>query len=68
VTIADIPPSESACILAELNHLLRDHFHISHSTIQFEHIGCGETVRCVVPPEQMTAGGHEHHHHHGHVH
>jgi cobalt-zinc-cadmium efflux system protein len=66
VTIADIPPSESACILGELNHLLRDHFQISHTTIQFEHIGCGELVRCVVPPEQMASGGHEHHH--GHVH
>jgi cobalt-zinc-cadmium efflux system protein len=68
VTIADIPPSESACILAKLNHLLRDHFHISHTTIQFEHIGCGELEGCVVPPEQMAAAGHEHHHHHGHVH
>ena len=66
ITIADIPPSESACILSDLNHVLRDHFHISHSTIQFEHIGCGELVRCVVPPEQM-AGTHEHHHH-GHAH
>jgi cobalt-zinc-cadmium efflux system protein len=64
VTIADIPPSESACILGELNHLIRDHFHITHTTIQFEHIGCGELVRCVVPPEQMAAGGQEHHHHH----
>ncbi|HVU45949.1 MAG TPA: cation diffusion facilitator family transporter, partial [Terracidiphilus sp.] len=42
VTIADIPPSESACILVKLNHLLHEHFHISHTTIQFEHIGCGE--------------------------
>jgi cobalt-zinc-cadmium efflux system protein len=66
VKIDDIPPSASACILADLNHVLRDHFHISHSTIQFEHIGCGELVRCVVPPEQM-AGTHEHHHH-GHAH
>ena len=66
VTIADIPPSESACILAKLNHLLQDHFHISHTTIQFEHIMCGELAGCVVPPEQMTAG-HEHHHH-GHAH
>ena len=62
VKIDDIPPSASACILSDLNHVLRDHFHISHSTIQFEHIGCGELVRCVVPPEQM-AGTHEHHHH-----
>ena len=66
VKIDDIPPSASACILADLNHVLRDHFHISHSTVQFEHIGCGELVRCVVPPEQM-AGTHEHHHH-GHAH
>ena len=66
VKIDDIPPSASACILSDLNHVLRDHFHISHSTIQFEHIGCGELVRCVVPPEQM-AGTHEHHHH-GHAH
>ncbi|HTW79500.1 MAG TPA: cation diffusion facilitator family transporter [Terracidiphilus sp.] len=67
VTITDIPPSESACILEKLNHLLREHFHISHTTIQFEHIGCGEVEGCVVPPEEMTAG-HEHAHHHGHSH
>ncbi len=65
VTIADIPPSESACILAKLQHLLRDHFQISHTTIQFEHIGCGELAGCVVPPEEM-AGSHEHHHGHAH--
>src|ERR1022692_634967 len=34
VTIDDIPPSESACILQKLNHVLKDHFHISHTTIQ----------------------------------
>ncbi len=67
VTIADIPPSESACIREKLNHLLRDHFRISHTTIQFEHIGCGEVEGCVVPPEEM-AGSHEHVHHHGHAH
>ena len=61
VTIADIPPSESACILTRLNHLLRQHFCISHTTIQFEHIGCGELEGCVVPPEQMAAS-HEHQH------
>jgi len=36
VTIADIPPSESACILVKLHHVLREHFRIVHSTIQFE--------------------------------
>jgi cobalt-zinc-cadmium efflux system protein len=65
VQIADIPPSESACILMNLNHVLKDHFHISHTTIQFEHIGCEALEGCVVPPEQMTT---ESEHHHGHVH
>ncbi len=66
VTIADIPPSESACILVKLNHVLRDHFHISHTTIQFEHIGCGELEGCVVPIEEMASGAV--HSHHGHTH
>ena len=66
VTIADIPPSESACILAKLNHVLRDHYHISHATVQFEHIGCGELEGCVVPLEEMVSG--VEHSHHGHAH
>src|ERR1700728_2885776 len=65
VCIADIPPSESACILTKLNHLLREHFYISHTTIQFEHIGCGELEGCVVPPEAMAGSPEQHH---GHVH
>ncbi len=68
VTIADIPPSESACILVNLNHILKDHFHISHTTIQFEHVGCEETHGCVVPIEEMAATEEHSHHHHGHVH
>jgi cobalt-zinc-cadmium efflux system protein len=69
VTIADIPPSESACILVKLNHVLREHFYISHTTIQFEHLCCEELEGCVVPIEEMTGGhGHEHAHHHGHAH
>ncbi len=65
VQIADIPPSESACILMNLNHVLKDHFHIAHTTIQFEHIGCEALHGCVVPPEEMTGGGQAHH---GHAH
>jgi cobalt-zinc-cadmium efflux system protein len=68
VTIADIPPSESACILKKLNHVLSDHFQISHATIQFEHIGCGDLEGCVVPMEKMTREDTHDHHHHGHVH
>jgi cobalt-zinc-cadmium efflux system protein len=66
VTIADIPPSESACILARLHHVLHDHFHISHTTVQFEHIGCGELEGCVVPMEEMSSGAAAGQH--GHVH
>ena len=67
VTIADIPPSESACILVKLNHVLRDHFHIAHTTIQFEHVGCEDLGGCVIPPEEMT-GYSSQLHHHGHLH
>jgi cobalt-zinc-cadmium efflux system protein len=67
VTIADIPPSESNCILVNLNHVLKEHFHISHTTIQFEHIGCEETHGCVVPVAEMASHS-QVGHHHGHAH
>lgn len=66
VTIADIPPSESACILEKLNHVLRDHFNICHSTIQFEHENCTILDTCVVPPEAMSTDAGRHHHGHSH--
>lgn len=65
VTIADIPPSESACILTSLKEILHGRFEINHTTIQFEHIGCEALEGCVTPPEAM-AGGHVHHHGHAH--
>jgi len=68
VTIPDIPPSESACIREELNHVLKDHFDICHTTIQFEHTGCEELEGCVVPIEEMASGAGAEHIHHGHVH
>jgi len=63
VTIADIPPSESACILLHLNSLLRERFCISHTTIQFEHIGCEALEGCVTPAAEI-AGVHDHGHAH----
>jgi cobalt-zinc-cadmium efflux system protein len=69
VCIADIPPSESACILTHLNHVLKEHFQIAHTTIQFEHDVCGELEGCVVPMDEMTGPASAHaHHHHGHAH
>ena len=65
VCIADIPPSESARILVNLNHVLKEHFQIAHTTIQFEHDICAELEGCVVPMEEMAthAAGHDHHGH-----
>ena len=69
VTIADIPPSESVVILARLNHELKDHFHIGHTTIQFEHVGCATVDDCVVSMEELANGVEDDdHHHHGHHH
>lgn len=38
--IADVPLSESRCVLAEINRVLAGRFGIHHTTIQFEHLGC----------------------------
>jgi cobalt-zinc-cadmium efflux system protein len=66
VTIDDIPPSESATILDKLKHVLKDHFNICHTTIQFEHENCEVLEGCVVPMEEMASGADPGHH--GHVH
>ena len=67
VCIANIPPSESACILEKLNHVLKDHFQIAHTTIQFENDVCAELEGCVVPMEEMATPTASHSHH-GHAH
>jgi cobalt-zinc-cadmium efflux system protein len=66
VTIADIPPSESARILDEINGTLLRKFHIHHTTIQFEHGECEVAHGCLMPVEEVNS--HAHHHHHGHSH
>jgi cobalt-zinc-cadmium efflux system protein len=68
VTIADIPPSESAAILGRLNHVLKGHFQIGHTTIQFEHVGCGGVEVCVIPMEELANGAQGCGHGHGHTH
>jgi cobalt-zinc-cadmium efflux system protein len=67
VTIAEMPMSECGDILAEINCALRDRFHITHTTIQFEITGCETTHGCSAPPELESVGAHSHHHH-GHSH
>ena len=69
VTVADMPMSDCGCILEGINHTLRDRFHITHTTIQFEITGCETTHGCSAPPELETVGAHDHHHHgHNHMH
>lgn len=64
VTIADIPPSESARILAEINSTLRDEFRVHHTTIQFENAECEIAHGCVIPVDIVET----HHLLHGHLH
>lgn len=47
VVIEDMPTSESELILADVNRVLADRFHIHHATIQFEHRRCAAADDCV---------------------
>ena len=47
VVIEDMPTSESELILADVNRVLADRFHIHHVTIQFEHTRCAAADVCV---------------------
>jgi cobalt-zinc-cadmium efflux system protein len=66
VTIPEMPLSECTSILDAINCALRDRFHITHTTIQFEITGCETTHGCSAPPPLETAG--HGHRHHGHAH
>jgi cobalt-zinc-cadmium efflux system protein len=46
VLIEDMPPSSSETILQKINCLLRDRFHIDHTTVQFEHTRCAVDGNC----------------------
>jgi len=64
VLIQDVPPSESDCILRRLNTMLADHFHISHTTVQFEHVSCAISESgCAIPVHLESHAGHHHHQH-----
>jgi len=68
VTIAEMPMSECGDILTGINCALRDRFHITHTTIQFEITGCETTYGCSAPPDLEAVGVHNHHHGHDHSH
>jgi cobalt-zinc-cadmium efflux system protein len=61
VLIEDVPPSASDAILRRLNGVLADRFHISHTTVQFEHVSCAiSETGCAIPVH--THDDEEHHH------
>jgi cobalt-zinc-cadmium efflux system protein len=64
VLIEDVPPSSSDCILRRINEMLSRRFHINHTTVQFEHVGCAVSENGCVIPADSHAGEHEGHPHH----
>lgn len=63
VLIEDVPPSASDGILRKINHLLAERFHISHTTVQFEHVSCAISESgCAIPVHAHDTEGHHHHH------
>lgn len=66
VLIEDLPPSDSSRILQALNHVLRDSYHIEHSTIQFEcsqasNACCGaESLYCRLEVSKSHDCDHDH--------
>jgi cobalt-zinc-cadmium efflux system protein len=72
VQVIEMPLAESEAILERINHQLRDHFGINHTTIQLEVTDCPTVDGCCSPPEPDVIDGHSHHHHgpggHDHAH
>jgi cobalt-zinc-cadmium efflux system protein len=62
VCIPEMPLSECSSILDAINCTLRERFHITHTTIQFELRGCETTHGCSAPPLEVAAHLHSHSH------
>jgi cobalt-zinc-cadmium efflux system protein len=74
VQVVEMPLAECEALLERINHQLRDHYGIHHSTIQIEVTDCPTVDGCSSPPTPDVIDGHSHHHHgpgghhHDHVH
>ena len=63
VLIDDVPPSASDAVLRRLNAMLDKRFHISHTTVQFEHVSCAISESgCAIPVKMEQHEGHAHPH------
>ncbi len=63
VQVEQMHLSESEEVLERINHQIRDHFGIHHTTIQLEVSACQTLDGCSSPPEAVEVDGHSHHHH-----
>jgi cobalt-zinc-cadmium efflux system protein len=63
VQVVEMQLAESEAVLERLNHELRHHFGIQHTTIQIEVTDCPTVDGCCSPPEAPVVDGHSHHHH-----
>jgi cobalt-zinc-cadmium efflux system protein len=63
VQVIEMQLAETDRVLDILNHQLRDHFGIHHTTIQLEVTDCPTVDGCCSPPEPEEIDGHSHHHH-----
>jgi cobalt-zinc-cadmium efflux system protein len=71
VQVIEMPLTECESVLERLNHELRDHYGIHHTTIQIEITDCPTVDGCSQPPTPDVIDGHSHHHHgpaHSHAH
>jgi cobalt-zinc-cadmium efflux system protein len=72
VQVIEMPLADCDALLERMNHQLRDHFGIGHTTIQLEVTDCVTVDGCCSPPEPEVIDGHSHHHHgpggHAHAH
>ena len=71
VQVVEMQLAESEAVLERLNHQLRDHYGIHHTTIQIEVTDCPTVDGCSSPPKAEVVDGHSHHHHgpgHAHAH
>jgi cobalt-zinc-cadmium efflux system protein len=76
VQVVEMPLAECEALMERINHQLRDHYGIHHTTIQIEVTGCATVDDCCSPPEAPEVDGHSHHNHgpgghthdHGHAH
>jgi cobalt-zinc-cadmium efflux system protein len=73
VQVVEMPLAECEAVMERLNHQLRDHFGVHHTTIQIEVTDCVTVDGCCSPPEVAEVDGHSHHSHgpgghHAHAH